>query len=69
MKVRRELRASVALLLASLLACPPAHALVALNDGRDRIYVNGSVTLAHDSNVFASSESEGDVVYSTAVSA
>lgn len=56
-------------MLAALTACPPSHALVALNDGRDRIYVNGSLTVAHDSNVFASNGSAGDYVYSTAVSA
>lgn len=55
--------------MASLLACPPASALVALNDGRDRIYVNGSVSVAHDSNVFASADSAGDFVYTTAMSA
>ena len=69
MNVRREVRATIAIGLASLLACPPARALVALNDGRDRIYVNGSVTVGYDSNIFASNGSEGDTVYSTAVSA
>lgn len=69
MRLCREFRAVLALLLASLLACPPAHALVALNDGRDRIYVNGSVSVAHDSNVFASAGSAGDYVYSTSISA
>ncbi len=69
MNVRREVRAIVAIGLAYLLACPPARALVALNDGRDRIYVNGSVTIGYDSNVFASNGSEGDTVYSTSVSA
>lgn len=69
MNVRREARTAVAIGLATLLACPPAHALVALNDGRDRIYVNGSVTVGYDSNVFASNGSAGDTVYSTAVSA
>lgn len=69
MNVRREVRAAAAIGLGSLVACPPAHALVALNDGRDRIYVNGSVSVGYDSNVFASKGSEGDTVYSTSVSA
>jgi len=64
-----NVRAFFAIMLAALVACSPAHALVALNDGRDRIYVNGSVSVAHDSNVFASNGSAGDYVYSTAVSA
>ncbi len=53
--------------LAVVVACPPAQALVALNDGRDRIYVSGSATIAHDSNVFASNGSEGDFVYSSSL--
>jgi outer membrane receptor protein involved in Fe transport len=57
----------IAAMLAVIVACPPAQALVALNDGRDRIYVNGSVTVAHDSNVFASNGSEGDFVYSSSL--
>lgn len=64
-----NVRAFFAIVLAALLACPPARALVALNDGRDRIYVNGSVSVSHDSNVFASNGSAGDYVYSTALSA
>lgn len=69
MTVWSDLRALLAVTLAASLACPPVHALVALNDGRDRIYVNGSVTIAHDSNVFASNGSAGDYVYSTSLSA
>lgn len=57
------------MLVASTLVCPPARALVSLNDGRDRIYVTGSVTVAHDSNIFASAGSEGDYVYSTSLMA
>lgn len=69
MSARQQVRAVLAVTLASLLACPPARALVALNDGRDRIYVSGTLTVAHDSNVFASAGSRGDYVYSTNVSA
>jgi hypothetical protein len=69
MSLRREVRSALAGALAVLIACPPAQALVALNDGRDRIYVNGTVTVGYDSNVFASNGSEGDFVYSTSVSA
>jgi hypothetical protein len=54
-------------LLAATLACPPAHALVALNDGRDRIYVTGSYTTTWDSNIFANSEGRGDFVSSTSI--
>jgi len=48
-------------------ACPPAWALVALNDGRDRIFVTGSFSVSHDSNVFANSDNEGDFVYSSGI--
>jgi len=52
-------------LFAATLACPPARALVALNDGRDRIYVTGTFSATQDSNVFANSDNSGDIVYST----
>lgn len=67
MTSREKVRSLGAMLLASTLVCPPAQALVSLNDGRDRIYVTGSVTAAHDSNIFASADSEGDFVYSTSL--
>src|SRR6188768_4311728 len=67
MKLSQEIRAGLAVLLAATLACPPAHALVSLNDGRDRIFVTGSFSATHDSNVFANSDNEGDFVYSSTV--
>ncbi len=70
MRLRQELRIGIAgTLAAALLAAPNARALVSLNDGRDRIYVSGTVGVAHDSNVFASADSDGDFVYSTTLSA
>ncbi len=57
------------MLLASSLASTPAHALVTLNDGHDKIHVNGSVSVSRDSNVFANSDNKGDFVYSTSLSA
>lgn len=62
-----ELRMVVAASLASLLACPPSNALVALNDGRDRIYVSGTLSASHDSNVRANREGPADMIYSTSV--
>jgi hypothetical protein len=67
MKLVEEIRTGLAVLLAATLACPPARALVTLNDGRDRIFVTGSFSATHDSNVFANSENQGDTVYSTSV--
>ncbi len=69
MTSRRESRAAIALLLATSLACAPARALVTLNDGHDKIYVTGSVSVSRDSNVFANSDNKGDFVYSTGLSA
>ncbi len=69
MTSHREFRRALAAILATLIACPPARALISLNDGRDRLFVNGSVTISGDSNVFANSDNRGDLVYSTSLSA
>ena len=37
---RREIRGGLATMLATLMACPPAQALISLNEGRERIFVN-----------------------------
>jgi hypothetical protein len=65
----QNLRGVVATVLAMSLAGSPAHALVSLNDGHDKLYVNASVGVSHDSNVYANSQGTGDYVYSTSVSA
>lgn len=65
----RLFRALIALALAACLACPPALALVTLNDGHDHIYVTGTFGFTHDSNIFASSGSTGDTVYNASLSA
>lgn len=64
----REIRGGIAILLVAALACPPAHALVTLNDSHDHIYVNGSFSASHDSNIFAQASSDGDYVYTTGLS-
>ena len=66
---RREFHAALAFVLATSLAVTPAHALVTLNDGHDKIFVSGSVSVSRDSNVFANSDNKGDFVYSTSLSA
>lgn len=43
--------------------------LVTLNDGHDRIYVNGNVSMGRDSNIFTNSDNIGDYVYTSALSA
>lgn len=66
---RREIRNGLAMGLAAIVACPPAQALISLNEGRERIFVSASVSVSRDSNVFANSDSPGDYVYSTSLSA
>lgn len=65
----RAFRSGLAFGLATVVACPPAQALVALNDGRDRIFVTGTFSATSDSNIFANSDGESDIVYSSGVSA
>jgi hypothetical protein len=69
MSSSREFRAIVATIVASAIAGSPAHALVSLNDGHDKINVSAGVSVGHDSNVFANRDSRGDFVYSTSVTA
>src|ERR1035437_2861591 len=67
----REIRAARALLLAVVIGCVPAHALVTLNfnDGHDRVYVTATLGATHDSNVTASNGGPGDFVYSAGLQA
>lgn len=67
MNLLRELRVAVAIILAGLMACPPARALVTFNDSHDHIYVTGTLGISHDSNIFANSDSAGDFVYTSTV--
>jgi len=46
-----------------------SRGIVSLNDGRDKIYVTGSVTIASDSNIFANAQGGGDYSTSATVSA
>lgn len=51
------------------LVCPPARALVSLNEGSDHIYLTGTFGVTHDSNIFANRDAEGDYVYNAGLSA
>jgi hypothetical protein len=59
-----KLRATVALIIAACLLCPPAHALVTFNDSKEHIFVTGTASLAYDSNIYAHTGGGGDTVYS-----
>lgn len=63
----QNLRATLAIILAAVVACPPAQALVALNDSHDHVFVNMSFGVSRDSNVFANSDNRGDFVYSSGI--
>jgi hypothetical protein len=64
---RREFNGALALLLALSLACPPAQALVSLNDGHDHAFVTGRVGYAWDSNLFANSQAKSDSAITASV--
>jgi len=64
MGLLRPLRAGIAVLLSFGIALLPVHALVSLNDGRDKIFINTSVSTGYDSNLFANSSGGGDYSYS-----
>lgn len=66
---QQEFRATLATVLAALLTCPPAQALVRFNDGRDQIHTTLSAGVSHDSNVHANSDGRGDYVYSSSITA
>lgn len=61
----QKFRASVALLLTVTVACPPALALLSLNEGHDHVYVTTSFGVSRDTNVFANHDSPSDFVYSS----
>jgi hypothetical protein len=62
MKLRHRLLTAGAVMAAAVSA-PRAPALVSLEDGKDHLFVDGSVEFGYDSNVFANSQSGGSAVY------
>ncbi len=56
----------------ALIACFPlysttAHALIKFNEGRDKIFVTGSLAVGYDSNIFSSEEGGGDTITTTSL--
>ncbi|MBC8040884.1 MAG: outer membrane beta-barrel protein [Opitutaceae bacterium] len=49
------------------LASTGAHALLRFNEGRDQIFVNASLSVGFDSNIFANDSAEGDIVTNTSL--
>src|SRR5882724_2138186 len=60
----RSFRLCLAALLSAAVLCRPARGLVSLEDGRDQIFVNSSLTIGYDSNLFANAAGPGDTSYS-----
>lgn len=49
--------------MAAVVAIPSARALVSLEDGLDHVFIDGSVEMAYDSNLFANSNNLGSFSY------
>jgi hypothetical protein len=62
MKFQQRLLTAAAVTTAAF-ASPGARALVSLEDGRDHIFIDGSVEMAYDSNIFAHAQSGGGMSY------
>jgi hypothetical protein len=62
MKLQHRLLTAAAV-TAVAASSPTASGLVSLEDGRDHLYVDGSVDFGYDSNVFANAQSGGSMVY------
>jgi hypothetical protein len=60
---------TAAAVAAVAVACPSAWALVSLEDGRDHVYVDGTIEMGFDSNVFANAQSGGSFVYQGSIGA
>jgi hypothetical protein len=52
---------TAAAVTAAACACPHALALVSLEDGRDHLFIDGSVEMSYDSNIFAHAQSGGSL--------
>lgn len=67
MITREQVNRTTAAALALAILCAPAHALVNLNDGRDRINVTATAGASWDSNVFANSDARSDRTVNTSI--
>jgi hypothetical protein len=63
MRFPPPIRALCACWIATAISVRTARALVTLNDGTDKIYVSGTFTLGHTSNLSASADGTGDYSY------
>ncbi|HXN34718.1 MAG TPA: hypothetical protein VN877_01010 [Opitutaceae bacterium] len=62
MKFQHRLHTAAAVAAVAVF-CPRAHALVSLEDGRDHLFVDGTVDMSYNSNVFTNAMNQGSMVY------
>jgi hypothetical protein len=62
MKLQNRLLTAGAVVAVAFLT-PSSQGLVSLEDGKDHIFVDGSVEVGYDSNVFANAQSGGSMTY------
>jgi hypothetical protein len=55
--------------MVALASAPSSHALVSLDDGKQKIFVNFGASVTEDSNVFMSSENRRDLIWGTSFAA
>lgn len=54
-------------MISSLLACQQAFALVSIDDGKNRLFVNASASYTWDSNIYSIRGGDGDGIYSASL--
>jgi Putative beta-barrel porin 2 len=54
---------TAAAVMAAVIAIPQARALVSLEDGKDNLFIDGTLEMAYDSNVFTNSRDQGSMEY------
>ena len=54
-------------MIASLLVCQQAFALVSIDDGKNRLFVNASVSYTWDSNIYSIRGGDSDGIYSASL--
>ncbi len=67
MKLPPRLPTAIAV-AAIAISTPALHALVSLEDGKDHLYVDATVEMGYDSNLFANSNRTGSMVYQGSLS-
>ena len=62
MKFQHRLHTAAAVAAVAVFT-PGALALVSLEDGKDHLFIDGTVDMSYDSNVFTNAMNQGSMVY------